>query len=908
MNEISFVRGIAWHDIAKPFYLGGAKHSRTGFLLLAAAGFRPEATLALCHVSGHDLRENLGQFYDLTDDPLPAVLLLSNALDRLAASSYSLMEEPPKNPPFESWHNPFTRLPEIQPQLDVRFQSKQRHQVIDAALRKKLIEQAPASWRGALEKLLKQGGQLDEPLTWPEKLPPAAGEDGQRVNPIDLFYQYSRFYPERTYPPVNDTLLSEHTRLSAVFAWVVYRNLAEAGADILTQTISPAAEGGQLPDGTDAADFVSPKSKKIGYSPAQALVRDHLGAHLVRISFSGHRQWVEEAARLDDLNGAQVLTARMRDAFKQALADELGAGELAEFLWISESAFDLVYLLPDALGDAAALERLIQTVYEGAIDRLVDGQDGLQDLLHDDFRRAEPALDITGPERIAELKQQLLGLVYTLHVEPVWPPADKGKYGAFTAAYGEILLAAYKASLQEPLLPQAALAASAQALHLPEKEPLYDVCTVCGTHPVYADLADRLPDDEHLQKVTHTFRGEPERTCLTCIARRVLAHKQVQVEALHKMLHYDAETGAVRVEPPAEPELDLPPALSAGAKVEGPQDFVDMGAAFVRLARRRDAEHPLDAFPTVSYAADRMGNVAMLTLSATGAVFDEYPYQKAREAIEKLSDTARSAPAWDAFIQDYDAFCHRVAGTKEHSHLLDQVVTVEPHLARVLARQTRISRFFDKVATRLEEAGVRALPLDTTYPAGRWLIPAMSLATGLSALGRSVALDLLAVPETAGDEDDQRLAKLLDGPTRHFLGLTAPPLLDGTVVIFKQKFPIYLTLEAEAVLRADLAQEPAGYGLRLALADLRGTLTDWTYSQGDVSLDGLPDLLELNRAVDRRTVLLRAGAIQHITPELADALTVRRADHVRLDQKLADQLQRKEVFAPVLFLKKASRG
>jgi hypothetical protein len=903
--EIHFVRGIAWHDIAKPFYLGRAKHSRTGFLLLAAAGYQEEATYALCHIAGTELRQNLRQYRELMSEvSLPALLLLSNALDRLAASSYSFMQKD-FTPPFHAWHNPFTHLPEFHLKLEKPLQAKDHTQGIDKPLRENLVSNAPPQWEKTLENLLEIGGKEDKSLS-SDRLEPAPG-----VNPVALLYEYSCTYPERTYPPVNDTVLSEHTRLSAVFAWVVYRNLEAAGDDILDTTITLNEEGAWLPDGSDAVDFVSldPKRDPRPFAPGQRLVCAHLDGYLVCITFSGHQQWVEDAARLDDMNGAQVLTVRMRTAFKRVLAAQLGVVELAEFLWISESAFDLVYLLPKALGDTDRLEELIQDSYQAAVDWLVDGQDNpdsLRNLLQEDFRRAQPPLDITAPPTMAELKEQLLSLAYNTQIEWVEPPMDKDDYGTFTTTYGTRLLEAYRRSHESRGFPRTALDSAVASLMKFEKTAAEDVCTICGTHPVYGPLADRMPEDEFLKKVTHTFREEPERPCLACITCRALAHKQVQAEMLHQILSYDPGTGRVRAQPTAGGRLRPPPTMFAVAEVKDPDDFLDMGAAFVRLARKSDALHPLDIFPTVSYAADSMGSVAMLTLSTTNAMFEKYDYRPARDWVAKATSAERASPAWDAFLTDYDAFCEQVANT--HSHLLEQVQVVEPHLARVLARQARISRFFDAIAGRLEQEGIRVLALDTLYPTGRWLVPAMQLPDTLKILLKAVAADLLAIPGDA-----------LDRPTRRFMELTVPPLLDGTVVVFKQKFPIYLVMETERVLRAELAAEQpfaaeGWYGMHLALADTRGTLTGRAAGKGVVTLDALPGLLALNEQVDRHSVTARVADLGRADPwaqHVADARLFVRSGWWRMNEQerleAARSLTKEDTFAAVLFLKRTAR-
>jgi hypothetical protein len=290
-------------------------------------------------------------------------------------------------------------------------------------------------------------------------------------------------------------------------------------------------------------------------------------------------------------------------------------------------------------------------------------------------------------------------------------------------------------------------------------------------------------------------------------------------------------------------------------------------------------------------------------------VFETYDYRPTRARVDDATAEERASPVWDAFIQGYDAYCRKVA--QETPDLLNQVEVVEPHLARVLARQVSISRFFEAVAGRLESAEIRALALDTTYPIGRWLVPAMELPRVLTTIEKAVASDLLAIP-----------GETLDGPARRFLELTIPPLLDGTVVVFKQKFPIYLVMEAERVLRAELAAEQpvaedGWYGLHLALADMRGTLTGRAPGRAVVTLEALPDLLELNRKVDRRSVTGRVADLGRGEPgdewarDVADARLFVRSGWWRLGdlerREAAQALTEKGTFGPVLFLKQMAR-
>jgi hypothetical protein len=884
-----FVRGMAWHDAGKPFILDTGKHAPLGYWLLRLAGYPGEALVALAHGNSSKAK-TLQAYFELSRQPLPAVLLLCNSLDTLSASIYSFQSRPLQTD-RHTFQNSFSRLVRASPELGAAFavQHADRDEQLYKPLRKEFVAALPASWKNVVTlDAIEQATRLSPGTVTAAPLP----DSSQAIQVVERFMWG---YPERTYPSVNDTSLALHCRISGVLAFTVYRNI-ERGLHSQWLDAQITAAAGPQP-----------------ITDAPSAVREHLNASLVRVSFDGHQQWVEEAARLDDLNGARVLAQRMRTAFKRALAEKLGVPELAEFLWISESAFDLVYLLPQALGSPTDLETLIHASYIAAVDWLVSGADNpesLQRLLKDDFQRAE-SLTITSQPEMRALRDQLVTLGYTAHVVPVVPSAKTVDFGELAADYGKRLLEAYVSSRGRQPASQRALQSAVTILAESEATATEDVCTVCGTHPVYQPLADRLPDDVFLRKVTHEFRGEAERPCLSCIARRVLAHKQVQVDALHQMLVLDPATSQVNVQASSQPKLSPPVELVHGEGLAGPDDYLDLGAAFVRLARKPQPDRPLDIFPTISYAADSLGNVAMLTLDTTEAVSGEYDYRTALTRVDAKNSTGteRASPAWDAFIKDYAAFCSLIQ--QKAPDVLAEVQIVKPHLARVLARQACISTFFKAIAPGLEGAGIRVLPLDITYPTGRWLIPAMELRKALDALKRTIAKDLLAVPDVE-----------LDDLTRRLLSLMIPPLLDGTVIVFKQKFPIYLVMESERTLRTELAtQYPVNaktwYGVHLALADLRGTLTSRAQLAAVVGLNELPDLLQLTQDVDRRTITGRAADLgrgaegDRWAQAIADARLFVRSGWWRVSdaqrREHAEALTKDETFRPVLFLKQMAR-
>ena len=64
-------------------------------------------------------------------------------------------------------------------------------------------------------------------------------------------------------------------------------------------------------------------------------------------------------------------------------------------------------------------------------------------------------------------------------------------------------------------------------------------------------------------------------------------------------------------------KIPLPPLLNRVADIESSDDLLDLNACYVRIRDEGNAADPLIRFPSVTYAADRNSNVAMITLRAT---------------------------------------------------------------------------------------------------------------------------------------------------------------------------------------------------------------------------------------------------------------------------------------------------
>lgn len=905
----TFVRGMAWHDVGRPFYLGSEPHTRLGFLWLDALGYPGEALVTLTHFGGA-LETHLKRYWKETNSPTeaPAILALTNALDRAAAIAYSYMGEGPPRPAgatHHSWQNPFSRLPQKSPVFEapfdaalVRMQQRNRSDSVYSHFTRylkswpdadagELSNEAWAVLSLALREALK-----DERWKRVGKIP-----TDQQKPVLEALLDCTALYPERTYPPMNDTTLKRHAHLSGVLAFVLYRNLKARDPGFLAQKIALQDEqlrlNGRLVD------------EKVG--PSMAM--QHLDGFLVRISLEGHRELFANAVRLDDLHGARALARHTLDALVAAMAAQLDVPDLTEFLPVSRTPFDVVYCLPDSLGKAG-IQQAVRQAYDAAVDR-VAGE--LIEELKRDFRAAEPPLD--WPSQHNDLKRQLHSLAYGLAVLPV-AVDERQDFQAFTAAFAHALVTAYRDSRTASTFPGEEWHRVKADLELPggEDGSVHDICQVCETHPIYKRFNERMRDEEYLRKAAHEFRGEPEPICVSCIARRILAHGAVRSAPLEAMLHFDPSTQVVRAER-VEGGPSLPPNLLRTAKVVA-GDHVDMTAAFVR---QRDDRAGLRIFPTVHYAADETGNVALLTLEPTEALFGEYDHARIvgwlkgeKPNLEKLGIAYEARQLREAFEATYVNYYRQVE--KEKPALREKVTSVRPHLARVLARIDQVNRFYTALQEKLEAYPLRVLPIDKVYPTARLMVPADQIDAALDVLDRAVAKDLFSAA--------------LGRAERAFLGHLVPPLLLGSVVVFKEKYPLYLALEAERVLMQRLKEAPANqywgmpldreetpqpadswFGLRLGLCDLRGTLAERGPWQGQILWQDLGQVVELEGKVDRVTVLRKGSLEQDAEMKpLADALALIRADVVKAtDLAIVKRLEDPTLFRPVLFLKRLTR-
>lgn len=867
-----FVRGLAWHDIGKPFALATRRHAPLGYWLLQLSGATGEALVAWSH--GDPNNRSLKQYLQTPGlgPTLPALLLLSNSLDRLAASVYSLQTRDLGE--FTSWHslqNPFTRLPQqIVAKAPPAITFKEIPAKWETLLWEEAVTALPREWRAVLTEPAKKQAeaQLQSGVT---PLPAA-------TDALTVLRQAMTRFPERTYPAVNDTSLEQHGRLAGILGFVVYRNLEQDAAGKATWL-----EGAITLEG----DTLSKPE-----DPGKA-VREHLAASLVRATFEGVRQSFESAARVDDLLGALKLAERLRQHFKAALAEQLQAPDLSEFLPVSEGEFELIYLLPGSESDP---HRQVRQAYAAAIRSLA--AEVVRERLRRDFPEAEAYR--------AALETQWLALPYGLRVLPVTPPVDNN-LNRFAAEYGKRLLQAYVDSQSYAPVPEVIPDELPQA-----PLPVTETCDVCGTHPVWQPPAelDEAAQAEWLRKrnfAAHIFRGEREQICVSCAARRELAFGAVakQLDAtVHPMLEHEEQTGLWRAKQP-DGGPALPPFLSAAVQLTASNELADAGACFVRYHRtasRVDTTR-VDLFPAVSYAADATGNVVLLTLTPTAQLYATYPYQAALDTCAQYATDDNDAGLWQKTYADFIAAIGQ-------NHEVDPTIlrTVEPHLARVMERSAWIKRFYAQLAEQLLNAApegqrpLRVLPLEVGFPTLRLLLPADRLDDALHLLDQVVTETLFSATYAVDPAARQK--------QHEFLRLITPDLLHGAVILFKHKFPLYLALEAERALFRQLATSTTTwYGFRLAFSDLRGSLSEVGPLDATVTYGDLGEVLELVEHVDRPTLLQYAETRQYLSPELAQAQAVVRANHISRTQ--VSYVQRFEadpaLFNAVYFITRAIR-
>lgn len=628
-NDLTdFVGGMAWHDIAKPLFLGGDQHSLIGYTLFGLLdGREAEARASLSH-HGAVLERNLQVYFheNTSCNALPFWVLLTGPIDQMASTVYGFLPDDPKPDPLKSLQNPFSRLVARNAYTGEKLKAGEVSGG-DSRLAKEFCQRLgvsrpwPDIYDSLHDPLARDGGYgtSDIIALLNGFRADFKGKAGLQEESERLFAAYS----ERTYPPPNDTSLRQHCRFSAALAYVLFRNLETSNSQLLGKkiTLSP---GRILVNQEPLGLWIGDPNQE--WTKIQRVVGENLSCWMVRVSFSGHQKRVNSATRPDDLHGTHHLLDGLRKEFKRFLADRLDVSELADLLPVSESLYDLFYVLPARFyPEKSGIEHDVQQAYQRTVQSLV-GEQGkaMSELIRDFGDFTELQVRSKGDQLAQELGMIPLSVATgKVEVEP-----NHVRFGEFKLEFSEKFLAVFEelAGAKLPLDQARTLVGPESEMPVDTLQKLVsevlqqpfpgEVCEVCNTNPEWLELS-QLADaaeksrQEAINKVLRAFRGEREKLCLSCAAIRAMSHARVKVEALRKIVIWNRDEGKVRLRPSPDNFPDIPPLARLSAPLDEVRNrYADLGIAYVRPSTSRQ----LDIFPTISYAADANSNVALVDL------------------------------------------------------------------------------------------------------------------------------------------------------------------------------------------------------------------------------------------------------------------------------------------------------
>lgn len=856
---------------------------------------------------------------------LPKALVAANWIDRIASSSYSMFGEDEDSKGLHTYldqwrpsaQNPFSRLPQYDRSVvcgrtfrDVGNGGEYAANLFRPAL---LSPGEKAQWQGLVRALLAELRGDDARAGGPDAVALyeqlASAMRAMTPDQAERLAAAYSVFGERTYPHPNDTSLKLHTKLAANLYHLLLTNMPDASplAGLGLETMT-SAETGPWYDADNA---------QVQTQCLRALL-GMMGGSVVTIRLAGIEDRFRSAVRLDDLQGAKLLADRVRHAFKRRMCRSLGFDTasastaadgltLPDLLCLSESRFSLTYLLPQAYvrGDRPLLKRLYElydaSLYDTVTDPASVPPGGRSDLPLLGHLTADIARVLDDAGETLVLKPTAEGILEGLRaMTPAFGigdvQADAERAGR-EEDFGKALVAAYAAS-------QRAVESGGMSDDIWRVVQLMDeaaeddepICSSTGAAPAWTELSDHAygrkePKVEGLQQYFHAFRAEGEELSQACVAMRALAQGLTQVEALDELITgaFEAETGAVKLKYGGQSsgKAPVPPLLQPRPRIRRSDGLVDLNVAYVRVRSEIGAQpdgvevetlsddaadrrvDPLIRFPSVTYAADANGNVAMLTLRPTAALYEDHVLDDAFVRIVGDQDESYAGLLASA---DLRRLYFNPGPTREPVDpaamrlLRAELSRVPAHLARVLQRQQTISAFFALLPQRLEAAGVRVLTLEHEHPVGRYLLPAEALATALDVLDRAICLDLLGVNGAdlglddaeamsdpkgcnvlgSGRVEGQRRARL-----RRLLAAYVQDILSGSAIIFKHKQALYLMLRAEERLQGRIERKPV---LSMALSDMRGTLVDRSPLHAQYAFADWDRVQAVTDSVDRRSI------------------------------------------------------
>ena len=950
---IHFIRGLTVHDIAKPLYPKGHQHSPLGYVLLSALGMPDEALVALFHYySGHRKeyqRDFLTLPFHITSKglELPSYLSLTNILDRIASVTYALEEKEPSGLKVASVQNPFSRLPLDHPRFGVLAKDTRDElgKVFWEDLKKQFSPKR--GWKAVEEDIEERFFRSkDLQIAFQRLVNDFQEFDHDKL--LETLRLYMHVSGERTYPVPNDTSLARHCHLTAIFAYIVYTNLLKNTDDFLNWRVTYDSENIHV--GPKAISKFT-KDTRAKLSEASQIATKNLGCHLVRISFRGFQDMFENAPRLDDLLGIRELVETPEDlgdpflvkkpnraeqwslkaAFKMAIADILGVRELWAQLPLSEGLFDLIYLLPDCYPEER-LKEWAFNAYKTAFETVVVKR--LLPAMDSDFNVDNLRQRLKYHDKVSEIVAQLQAVPLGVAVETIEPPTNIRNWKGWARDFANKVLLAYQGVQGDIPMADAQIAEITDELvksSLKEEPHVGEVCEVCGANPLYEEFNALLLKEavtekeramqEHLKKVVREFRDRPERPCISCVAIRLMSHSVVRIKALDSMI-VDAGRGEVTVREPEEGFLGLPPLMRRGTFPLNEGQYEELEAAFVR---RKDGK--IQRFPTISYAADRNSNVALINLRPLPErLTSEYDFTEAM----KIAVLQGNLTNQGLDLQHFEKYYKSLISDK--GPIGEEAKIAKPHIARVFQRISVLQDFYNQLQDDLERApefledmrgGIHTLPIQMRYPEAIFAVPADRLLDALTVLHASLSTRLFSsqMYKLPSGFEGERWKAWQEGSLT-LLKAALPKLLYGAIVVFKHKQPLYVIMAAAQNMLDELDRlNQEGKlgdwrGILFGFADLRGVMSEREWVQARSPFIEVYRVIDACDEVDRRSLLstnaLLLGeelpeAKGEKLPKIAGASLYLRGSKQGWDEATLGLLQENRYFKPMVFLKRMAR-
>ncbi|MBW1947044.1 MAG: hypothetical protein JRI33_03815 [Deltaproteobacteria bacterium] len=843
----------------------------------------------------------------------------------------------------------------------------------------------------------------------------------------------ARLFSERTYPSPNDTALLEHGHLTAALALVVGGNIIlkeESKKNQFNYVVKFIRKG-------EAIKINDLLVENFGWNFYKNLVLKNLDARLVRISFRWYEHLFYEAVRLDDIHGVRnfldtLQENRLMKLFKESFHQKVGAffgphNDVSRALRpLNDFPFDLVYLLPGALGEEV-IKTEVRNAYKQAVSTIAPE---LQQEYARDFNVVKKQLAGIVLNN-SELFDQLLGFAPFCCLGEIKIQAETSispDEALLTAkqSLAQQTLNAYTRLWQAEKISQSEGKAKLDFIRQNSSLDESEFCEVCGLNDVFKEFYQKYEEllrsdinaAKIMEKVIYSHKEEPEKLCRACFGRRLWSHGMVQEDWLEEMLEAEEKNDTVLVQlktnvaPPPPPKLI--PRLEISKASELPED---MGAAFVRWRNNR-----LQVYPTLAAAADIDGNLALIYLRPNwqhGIVAELHQcrptvdtlccifhilhawnesYQKIQDAIQNWTDMIRSGKSgqligaknqclrlleylndwpnnlfwhplhhlavlvkklasaneekkvkailsdlirsWHDFFSAYSragdsdlerfeaALVAYVAGLTEtdvQNGFRDEALRARPHLARVLTRIRWIDEFFrNSPRILVDKGGIRTLTLEDAYPHLVVAVPATDLIRALRILHYSMTHNLFSStlygeeppfpnPSAYIEATSRRLREEL---SLELLRQILPPVLLGTVVIFKEKQPLYHVLaSARKVidhLESNFSQYP---GFLLGLTDWRRCLGAMTEEQArdvlTINFCELYHILDIENQVSRRALTSLSQTARGdwgSFPELFEAMLAIKQTRQAWPDRVRETLGQKNLFDAMCFLKTAAKS